>query len=345
MDSKAPGTTTGLDISPATLFHQSTMYWQHPHIPWLTLFPRMAKANNTGLTIGEAESAALESDWTDSFRALFQLVRALQCPYFYLCANSFTVLFRAAGVGGFVETHAFLTPTSRGFRAALKQQDIEYTMPLRPSADKENPNKSLDSGTETQCNSLSNFSDDTKLDNSKENTSGNLDEGLDEGNSDEEDEEQWLASLGVEASEIKKISTKHARRIQSKEGEDDATDQSIILVEGVECQALFNFLLNAKSTITKVGRLAGVPPTLLSPVAFPGATLKKLQVRASVVRMDNIDYHSMELKGPILPHILHYLCNLLRQTKDKFSATMVNFPSTCALSKASQKKIDGKKTS
>lgn len=304
----------------------------------------MSKANSNGLSIGEAESAALESDWTDSFRALFQLVRALQCPYFYLCANSFTVLFRAAGVGGFVETHAFLTPTSRGFRAALKQQDIEFTMPLRPSSDKENPNKSLDSGTDTQCNSLSNFSDDAKLDHSKENTSGNLDEGVEEGNSDDdEDEEQWLASLGVEASEIRKISTTHARRIHNKECEDDATDQSTILVEGVECQALFNFLLNSKSTITKVGRLAGVPPTLLSPVAFPGATLKKLQVRASVVRMDNIDYHSMELKGPILPHILHYLCNLLRDTKDKFSATMVNFPATSALSKAAQKIIDGKK--
>lgn len=73
MDSKSTGTTTGLDISPATLFHQSTMYWQHPHLPWLTLFPRMSKANNTGFTLGEAESAALANDWADSFRALFQV--------------------------------------------------------------------------------------------------------------------------------------------------------------------------------------------------------------------------------------------------------------------------------
>lgn len=65
--------TTGLDISPAARFHQSTMYWQHPHLPWLTLFPRMSKAN-IGCTIGEAERKALAQDWGDSFRALFQVI-------------------------------------------------------------------------------------------------------------------------------------------------------------------------------------------------------------------------------------------------------------------------------
>lgn len=63
---------TGLDISPAARFHQSTMYWQHPHIPWLTMFPRMSKAN-IGRSIGEAERTALERDWSDSFKALFQV--------------------------------------------------------------------------------------------------------------------------------------------------------------------------------------------------------------------------------------------------------------------------------
>lgn len=209
-------------------------------------------------------------------------------------------------------------------------------MPLKPKAEKETLDKSLDSGNDTQSNS---FTENPKLDNSKEN-SNNGDE--EEDASDEEDEEKWLASLGVEASTIKKISTTHARRVHNEECADDTTEQSVILVEGVECQALFNFLLNAKSTTTKVGRLAGIPPTLLAPVAFPGATLKKLQTRFSTVRMNNIEYQSMELKGIILPHILQYLCNLLQEKTDQFSATMVNFPSTVSLSKAAQKLIDGR---
>lgn len=254
-----------------------------------------------------------------------------------MCANSFTVLFRAAGIGGRVETHALLTPTSRGFRAALKEEDIEFTMPLKKQSETQQ-NKSLDSGTDTQSNSFLNNS----VEETTANTSGNGDDAANEDDSDDEDDEKWLASIGVETAIIKNISKNHAKRVHSEECTDDATDQSILLIEGIECQALFNFLLNAKSTTTKVGRLAGVPPTLLSPVAFPGATLRNVQVRSSIVRMNGVEYYSMELKGVILPHILQYLCNLMKETKDQFSATMVNFANTTALSMAAQKLINGK---
>lgn len=272
------------------------------------------------------------------------MVRSLQCPYFYVCANSFTVLFRAAGIGGKVETHALLTPTSRGLRTALKEEDIEFTMPLKKvSTDAQN--KSLDSGNDTRSNSFSNLSEENAVDTSTDgvNTSGNNDEGLEPDNSEEEeDEEKWLESLGVDKSELKKIRTTHARRVHNEECAEDSTEQSILLIEGVECQALFNFLLNAKSTTTKVGRLAGIPPTLIAPVAFPGAILRNNQIRASIVREQNIDYHSMEIKGVILPHTLQYLCNLMKETRDQFSMTTVNFASTNALSKAAQKIINGK---
>lgn len=274
-----------------------------------------------------------------------QLVRSLQCPYFYVIANSFTVLFRAAGIGGKVETHALLTPTSRGLRSALREEDIEFSMPLK-KASTDTPNKSLDSGNDTQSNSFSNLSEeigagDTSADGL--NTSGNNnDEGLDPDDSDdEEDAEKWLESMGVDQSEIKKIRSVHARRVHNAECAEDSTDQSILLIEGVECQALFNFLLNAKSTTTKVGRLAGVPPTLIAPVAFPGATLRNNQVRASIVREANIDFHSMEIKGIILPHTMQYLCNLMTETKDQFSMSVVNFTGTTAFSTAAQKIIDG----
>lgn len=273
-----------------------------------------------------------------------QLVRSLQCPYFYVCANSFTVLFRAAGIGGKNVTHALLTPTSRGLRTALKEEDIGFTMPLkRQSTDAQN--KSLDSGNDTQSNSFSNLSEENPVDKSADgiNTSGNNDEGLDadDNSEEEEDEEKWLESMGVDKSEIKKIRTTHARRVHNEECAEDSTEQSILLIEDFDCQALFNFLLNAKSTTTKVGRLAGIPPTLISPVAFPGATLRNNEIRASIVREQNINYHSMEIKGVILPHTLQYLCNLMREAQDQFSMTTVNFASTNALSKAGQKIIDG----
>nr|XP_029735538.1 protein downstream neighbor of son homolog [Aedes albopictus] len=323
--------SVGLDISPGARFYQSTLYWQHPHLPWLTLFPRNAKSNH-GTVLGETERTALAKEWAVSFQNLFQLVRARQCPYFYVCANSFTVLFRAAGIGGRVETHALLTPTSRGMRAALKQEDIEFTMPLKKSPDKQDMNRSGESGISVNNGSFSNSSED-------QGANTVPDEGEDDDDDDME-EEKWLESLGVEADEIKKINYNQYKKLQNRECEEDYSDQSTVLIEGVECQAFYNFLLNAKSTTIKVGRLAGVPPTLLAPVAFVGATLRTLTTRSSKIRMDGEDYHSTELQGVILPHVLPYLCGLLSETKDNFSTTLVSVPNTTVFSRVSQKMID-----
>ncbi|XP_055608142.1 protein downstream neighbor of son homolog [Uranotaenia lowii] len=327
--------SAGLDISPGARFYQSTLYWQHPHLPWLTLFPRNSK-NNNGIVLGEPERAALAKEWAISFRNLFQLVRARQCPYFYVCANSFTVLFRAAGIGGRVETHALLTPTSRGMRAALRQEDIEFSLPLKKSQDqKQDLNRSGESGICVNNGSFSNSSEE-------QSTNTQIDEDPDRDDEDDDDmeEEKWLESLGVAAEEIKKINYNQAKKLQNRECDEDYSDQSTVLIEGVECQAFFNFLLNAKSTTTKVGRLAGVPPTLLAPVSFVGASLRTLTTRSSKIRMEGEDYHSTELQGVILPHVLPYLCGLLTETKDNFSSTLASVPSTTAFCRVSQKLID-----
>lgn len=320
-------TTAGLDISPGARFHQSTLYWQYPHLPWLTMYPRNAKGNH-GFNVGEQEAKALQRDWTDAFRSLFQLIRSRQCPYFYVCANSFTVLFRAAGIGGRAETHAFLTPTSRGLRSALRSEDIEFTMPLKKSSNE--ANRSTDS-TKSANMSVSNSSEDT-LGTGTCKSDGEM--------TSDEDEEKWLASLGVEAEQIKRINDKHFRKIQNQECEDDFSEQSICLIEGVDCQAFFNFMLNTKSAVAKVGRLANIPPTLLAPVAFQGASLRQLSLRSSKVRLDGEDYSSMEIKGVILPHCLPYLANLLAEIKDCFSATLTSYPATIGFNRASTKLLE-----
>lgn len=311
---------TDLDISPGAKFHQGTLYWQHPSLPWLTLYPRNSRGNH-GFQLGEVESKSLMNDWAASFQSLFQLVRARQCPYFYVCANTFTVLFRAAGIGGRVETHAILTPTSRGFRAALRQEDIEFTMPLKKMANLE-VNRSADSSSLKSLNtSFSNSSEDAT-------------QQMPEEESEDEDEEEWLEKLGVAAEEIKRINDRNRRKKQTAECEDDFSEQSLVYIEGADCHALFNFLLNSKSTVAKIGRLANIPPTLLAPVAFKGATLRNLSVRSSKVRVDGEDYSSMELKGVILPHVLPYLSNLLVETKDRFTATITTYPTTLPLTRA-----------
>lgn len=220
-------------------------------------------ASNSAVSNNQFIKDALFSEWSESFRSLFHLLRAGQCPYFYVCANTFTVLFRAAGICGISEVHALLTPTTRGFRQSLKQQDIEYTMPLRMGG------KRRSDVTDSGCDTF----DSTTYNPEDVNPDYNTDD-----NDDDDAKDNLLESLGIEDSEIKRINKFQKRIVMEKESEVDTSKQSLIFVKGVEAQALFNFLINCKSAIAITGALAGVPPTLLAPVAFHGATLKPLKV-------------------------------------------------------------------
>lgn len=118
-------------------FHRCCLTWQHPSLPWLELFPRSAGkvrtnlTNNATIMNNPCIKDALYKEWSESFRSLFHLLRARQCPYFYVCANNFTVLFRAAGICGISEAHALLTPTTRGFRQFLRQEGINVQIKWR----------------------------------------------------------------------------------------------------------------------------------------------------------------------------------------------------------------------
>ncbi|XP_012214884.1 protein downstream neighbor of son homolog isoform X2 [Linepithema humile] len=318
---------TTLDTSPNARFHQCCLIWQHPSLPWLELFPRSAGkvstnlASNTAIANNSCIKDALYREWCDSFRSLFHLLRARQCPYFYMCANTFTVLFRAAGICGLSEIHALLTPTTRGFRQSLRQEEIEYSMPLRKDSKRRSDPADFDSNT-VDTTSHAETADRRQ-----------------EGDEDEEDEDEmqdaWLESLGIDNSEIRKINHSQARMTLEKESEIDNLKQSLVFVKGVETQALFNFLINCKSAIAVTGALAGVPPTLLAPTAFHGATLKPLKVRENVVRVDNDKYFSLELNGPLLPHVLPSLCYLMKSSQlEQYSASCAQLTSTIPFSVA-----------
>lgn len=173
---------TSLDASPKAKFHQCCLYWQQPSLPWLNLYPRKTgKATTIGTSVASTAGIkeSLHNTWTDSLRSLFQLIRTRQCPYFYACANNFTVLFRAAGIGGFSEMHVLITPTTRGFRHILRQEEIEFTMPLKKGRYSDLGYESLDSTYTTE-------SDAENLE-------------------DESPDDEWLQSMGINAEDIKQI--------------------------------------------------------------------------------------------------------------------------------------------
>lgn len=68
------------------------------------------------------------------------------------------------------------------------------------------------------------------------------------------------------------------RRKEHNEVRLDHRPESVVMVEGSNTFTLINFLINCKSLVAAAGSQAGLPPTILSPVAFRGATLQTLKV-------------------------------------------------------------------
>ena len=89
--------------------------------------------------------------------------------------------------------------------------------------------------------------------------------------------------------------------------------KSLARVDGImNCQTLLGLFINMrKICVSNSGPLSGIPPTLLSPIAFHGATLTPIGVKQKICdesRSHNLV--SIDLIGPILPHTLYGLTSL-----------------------------------
>ncbi|NXG74144.1 DONS protein, partial [Baryphthengus martii] len=300
-------------------FQQSLVYWLHPSLPWLQLFPRIGADRKivgkaTPWSQDEALQQVLMSDWSVSFTSLYNLLKAKLCPYFYVCTYQFTVLFRAAGLAGSDVITAVISPTTRGLREAMRNEGIEFSLPFVE-----------ESRTRKQKNSEGNL--EAEVANGLEEP--NSTEGGEEPapSDDEEESFSWLEEMGVQDT-VKKpdtISTK--LRKEKHEVQVDHRPESLALVKGTNTFTLLNFLINCKSLVAAAGPQAGLPPTLLSPVAFRGGTMQTLKARSinarARVQLAYEDVFSLEIVGPVLPHSLHSLTMLLRTAqRGVFSAVL-----------------------
>uniref|UniRef100_A0A8C5YMS8 DNA replication fork stabilization factor DONSON n=2 Tax=Marmota marmota marmota TaxID=9994 RepID=A0A8C5YMS8_MARMA len=284
-------------------FQQSLIYWLHPALSWLPLFPRIgADRKMAGKTIpwsnDETMQHSLMSDWSVSFTSLYNLLKTKLCPYFYVCTYQFTVLFRAAGFAGSNVVTALISPTTRGLREAMKNEGIEFSLPLI----EENDQKKKAHGTSMGLGEEQAISDE-----------------------DEEESFSWLEEMGVQ-DKIKKPDIHSIKlRKEKHEVQMDHRPESVVLVKGINTFTLLNFLINCKSLVATSGAQAGLPPTLLSPVAFRGATMQMLKARSINVKTQALsgykDQFSMEITGPIMPHALHSMTMLLKSSQSgSFSA-------------------------
>ncbi|XP_027271399.1 protein downstream neighbor of Son isoform X1 [Cricetulus griseus] len=284
-------------------FQQTLVYWLHPAFSWLPLFPRIgADRKMAGKTspwsTDETLQHTLMSDWSVSFTSLYNLLKTKLCPFFYVCTYQFTVLFRAAGLAGSEVITALISPTTRGLREAMKNEGIEFSLPLL----EESGHKRKVREATLECEEEQAVSDE-----------------------DEEESFSWLEEIGVQ-DQIKKPDMNSIKLLREKhEGQMDHRPESVVLVKGLNTFTLLNFLMNCKSLVATSGAQAGLPPTLLSPVAFRGASMQMLKARSMNVKTHALsgyrDQFSLEITGPIMPHALHSVTTLLRSSqRGSFSA-------------------------
>ncbi|NWR01392.1 DONS protein, partial [Paradoxornis webbianus] len=290
-------------------FQQSLVYWQHPSLPWLPLFPRLgADRRMAGKACPWAQDEALQqvlmSEWSVSFTSLYNLLRARLCPYFYVCAAQFSVLFRAAGLAGSAVPTAAIAPTTRGLRQAMRSEGIEFSLPL------------LEERT-TRKRKSSEESLEAKGADGLGGGSGVEDAGEPAPSDDDDDDGSfsWLEEMGVQDKVKKPDAISIQLRKEKTEVQVDHRPESLVLVRGSNTFTLLNFLISCRSLVAVAGPQAGLPPTLLSPVAFRGGTMQTLKARTvsgrARVQGGFEDVFSLEVLGPVLPHALHALTLVL----------------------------------
>ncbi|KAG2456450.1 protein downstream neighbor of son homolog [Polypterus senegalus] len=316
-------------------FQQSLVYWQYPSYPWLQLFPRIGVDRKmagkcTPWSQDELLQQQILSEWSLSFTSLYNLLRSRLCPYFYLCTYQFTVLFRSAGLAGNKAITALLSPTTRGLREAMKNEGIEFSLPLLEESRKR---KNVNSSEVVSEGGLDTETEEGKL--------VHMDSDEEDDDDDDDGGLSWLAEMGVQ-DDIRKPDTMSIKlRKERSEVRLDHRPESVALVEGGNTFTLLNFLINLKSLVAVAGPQAGLPPTLLSPTAFRGASMQTLKARSvnvkTQVRTGLKDLFSLEVTGPIMPHSLHALTLLLRSAqKGAFSAVFNTHSPTAIFNTASR---------
>ncbi|NWT63322.1 DONS protein, partial [Erythrocercus mccallii] len=255
-------------------FQQSLVYWLHPSLPWLPLFPRLgADRRMAGKACPWAQDEALQqvlmSDWCVSFTSLYNLLRAGLCPYFYVCAAQFSVLFRAAGLGGSAVPTAAIAPTTRGLRQAMRSEGIEFSLPLLEGS-RTRKQKNSEESLETET--AEGLGGDSSVEDAGEPTPSDDDD-------DDDGSFSWLEEMGVQDDVQKPESISIQLRKEKHEVQVDHRAESLVLVRGSDTFTLLNFLISCRSLVAVAGPQAGLPPTLLAPVAFRGGTMQTLKVR------------------------------------------------------------------
>ncbi|MFH4978285.1 hypothetical protein AB6A40_004994 [Gnathostoma spinigerum] len=357
------------ETSELALLQASSMYWQYPSFPWMPMFPRLedglhpAVQRETNHFLTNSCLKSVDSQWTDAFEQLYLSWKKGTRRVFYVCCPKFTVVFTKFPNDTNYETTeeslststvwvpgccVIVAPTNFSLRSVMKDEGIEFQMPLKPSSSRRS---STDSATfylgeddsmsvnltasqppfihlhkeqslnDTSCspNKKVNFESESP---SKLDTSGN-----------EIENAEWLKDIGIsprstlklkrhfsigdEAARFGRQASNHSL-INDGLNISDYTRSVVSITNPSSIQALFNLLNSSKICRSLIGPQGGLPPTLIASQPFLHSSLQSLSKSSQIIRKrESIFEYVFEMDGgPIMPHCIRLLSEyLVRSTK------------------------------
>ncbi|XP_048387609.1 protein downstream neighbor of Son-like isoform X1 [Stegostoma tigrinum] len=296
-------------------FQQSLKYWMYPRLPWLQLFPRIG-VDSVSVDDGLQWSPdykiqnILMKDWLSSCSSLFDLLQSGHCPFFYICTYQFTVLFKAAQKSRRESISALLYPANVEVLEAMRLSEVVFSTYLVENS-QENVHVNLSSPH--GCGSV-------HLTPAHLNYIKNIKKTIDS------HAQKSFPPIKTEPQE--EIPTAESSECYLHQRYQDMQLKFLVVVEGSYTESLITFLMNSSHIVAQEGVQRGLPPTLLCPVAFPGAALQLLQVSNTCGKVQSchgpLDSYSLEITGPILPHCMDYINHILQCNKYGVTLNVVN---------------------
>lgn len=296
-------------------FQQSLRYWMYPRLPWLQLFPRIGV---NSVSVDDALQwnpdykiqNILMKDWLSTFSSLFDLLQSGHCPFFYICTYQFTVLFRAAFESRRESIIALLYPASVEVLEAMRLSEVVFsTYLVEHSQEGGHMNLSLLEGHGLTHHKPAFLNNEGSV------------------NQTNHTHSLWIEKTSVTESE-EGFATENSSGCYLHHQQQDKQLKFLVVVEGSSAESLITFLMNSSHTVAQEGVQRGLPPTLLCPVAFPGASLQLLQVANTCGKvkscLGSIDSNSLEITGPILPHSIDCINRILQSNEYGETVTVVN---------------------
>uniref|UniRef100_A0A914X1F8 Uncharacterized protein n=1 Tax=Plectus sambesii TaxID=2011161 RepID=A0A914X1F8_9BILA len=342
--------------------HAATLYWQYPDIPWMTTFPRLddrpklASSRDSPVpsiaTLGEQLATSLNQQWQESFEQLFCSWKSGDRDSFYVCCPNLTIVFLKTERNGETIPKAVVTPTTLGLRQALRDEEIEYEMPLRSSSSRRSSRETAGSDSNTFCTTLA--ADVTHSQPPILNTNGlssaavsavaetlNCIEppatsGCDSdtspnklNSSNESDHAAWLHDIGISpltTLKLRRYSSVSDRSTGSSGSTEDAAKSAVVVTDSASLQGLFNLVFSSKLCRAVTGPQAGLPPTLIADRPFQNSALKALKKSSQISRRSSKEQQFVfELDGgPIMPsHVRRLIDVFAVSNNDESTVTVV----------------------